>query len=65
MASEAQNISADTGRGNADRQRMPRSIKIGLYVLLAAIIAGSLYLLAVRGDALLGDLAAVAALICG
>jgi hypothetical protein len=44
---------------------MPRSIKIGLFTLLGAIIAGSLYLLAVRGDALLGDLAAVAALICG
>ena len=44
---------------------MPRSVKIGLYFVLGLIVAGALYLMAVRGDALLGDLAAIAALICG
>lgn len=63
--SEAQNIRADAGSEDTDRQQMPSSIKIGLYVLLGVIISGSLYLLAVRGDALLSDLAAIAALVCG
>ena len=65
MASEAHNIRAEAGRGDADRQEMPRSVKIGLYFVLGLIVTGALYLMAVRGDALLGDLAAIAALICG
>ncbi|MBU1210036.1 MAG: hypothetical protein KJ587_02040 [Alphaproteobacteria bacterium] len=44
---------------------MPRTLRFSLTALLAAVVAGALYLLAVRGDALLSDLAAIAALICG
>ncbi len=63
--SEAHNINTEAARGDADLREMPRSVKLGLYVLLGLLVSGSLYLLAVRGDALLGDLAAIAALICG
>lgn len=51
--------------GSRPSASMPRSVRLAVVVLLAAIVAGALYLLAVRGDALLADLAAVAALICG
>jgi hypothetical protein len=39
--------------------RMPRGIRIGLTLALAALFTGSLYLVAVRGEALLVDLAAL------
>lgn len=65
MASEVENNGVGVEAERADAHRMPRSVQIGLFVLLGLIISGSLYLLAVRGDALLADLAAVAALICG
>ncbi len=45
--------------------RMPFAVKIAMASLLVVLVSGGLYLLAVRGDALLADLAAVAALICG
>ena len=65
MASEVENNGVGVEAESADPHRMPRSVQIGLFVLLGLIISGSLYLLAVRGDALLADLAAVAAFICG
>ena len=65
MASEVENNGVGVEAESADRHRMPRSVQIGLFVLLGLIISGSLYLVAVRGDALLADLAAVAVLICG
>ncbi len=65
MASEVENNGVGVEAERADPQRMPRSVQVGLFVLLGLIISGSLYLIAVRGDALLADLAAVAALICG
>jgi hypothetical protein len=40
-------------------------LRLVIAVLAAALVAGALYLLAVRGDALLADLTAIAALICG
>ncbi|KUO69609.1 MAG: hypothetical protein APF80_13305 [Alphaproteobacteria bacterium BRH_c36] len=56
--------------GRKDQRRsarigMPRVWRFTLTAVLAAIVGGALYLLAVRGDALLSDLAAIAALICG
>jgi hypothetical protein len=65
VASKVENNGVGVEAESADRDRMPRSVQIGLFVLLGLIISGSLYLVAVRGDALLADLAAVAALICG
>ena len=39
--------------------RMPRGVRIALTVVLAALFSGVLYLIAVRGEALLVDLAAL------
>jgi len=39
--------------------RMPRSVRLGLVLALAALMTGALYLVAVRGEALLVDLAAI------
>jgi hypothetical protein len=39
--------------------RMPRGVRLGLTVALAALMTGAVYLLAVRGEALLVDLAAL------
>ena len=40
-------------------QRMPRGVRRLLLALLGALVAGAAYLLSVRGEALLLDLAAV------
>ena len=39
--------------------RMPRGVRIGLSLALAALFTGALYLVVVRGEALLVDLAAL------
>jgi len=38
---------------------MPRTVRLGLTVVLAGLMIGALYLVAVRGEALLVDLAAL------
>lgn len=48
-----------------DSRRMPVPVRLGLLAVVAGLVVGALYLLAVRGDALLADLSAIAALICG
>ncbi len=54
------------GIENADSQiRMPATVRRILFVVLTLLVAGGFYLSAVRGDALLADLSAIAALICG
>ncbi len=40
-------------------ERMPRGLRIGLTLALAGLMTGALYLVAVRGEALLVDLAAL------
>ena len=45
--------------------RMPAAVRRILFVVVTLLVAGGFYLLAVRGDALLADLSAIAALICG
>ena len=62
-ARQAHSKTADAG--SMQSASMPRPVRLAIVVLLAAIVAGALYLLAVRGDALLADMAAIAALICG
>ena len=47
-----------------DPSRMPAGVKAGLWSLLALLLAGALYLVAVRGDALLIDLSAIGAIFC-
>lgn len=64
MTMQSEEIGGKERRAGADGA-MPRPIRYAVTALLAAIVVGALYLLAVRGDALLSDLAAIAALICG
>ena len=40
-------------------ERMPRAVRLGLTVALGGLLAGAVYLVAVRGEALLVDLAAL------
>ncbi len=40
-------------------ERMPRPVRLGLTVALGVLMTGAIYLLAVRGEALLVDLAAL------
>ena len=39
--------------------RMPRGLRLGLMLALGGLVTGAVYLLAVRGEALLVDLAAL------
>lgn len=39
--------------------RMPRPVRLGLMLVLGGLVTSALYLLAVRGEALLVDLAAL------
>ncbi len=45
-------------RGEAS-EKMPRSVRVGLTAAVAVLMLGALYLMAVRGEALLVDLAAL------
>ncbi len=40
-------------------ERMPRPVRVGLTAALATLMIGALYLVVVRGEALLVDLAAL------
>ena len=40
-------------------ERMPRAVRLGLTLALGGLMAGAVYLVAVRGEALLVDLAAL------
>lgn len=66
MATNTDQMDMSGGTKGARRDaRMPRPVRIAVYGLVGGVVAGALYLFAVRGDALLADLAAIAALICG
>ena len=43
----------------AGREKMPVAVRAALFVALGATLAGALYLIAVRGEALLVDLSAL------
>ncbi|MEQ8825323.1 MAG: hypothetical protein RIC14_13215 [Filomicrobium sp.] len=45
--------------------QMPPVVRNMMLAILTLLLAGGLYLYAVRGDALMADLSAIAALICG
>jgi hypothetical protein len=51
----------DTG-GNAGRGTMPAGVRRALLAAVALLLAGALYLIAVRGEALLASLTALAQL---
>jgi hypothetical protein len=48
---------SETPAGAPDR--MPRAVRLGLTLALGGLMLGALYLVAVRGEALLVDLAAL------
>lgn len=60
MASDTQHHQV----GGVD-QNWPVGVVWALRVFVGGLIAGGLYLMAVRGDVLLQDLSRIAALICG
>jgi hypothetical protein len=56
MITERQSEAVETA---ADGTRMPRGVRVGLTLGIAALLTGALYLVAVRGEALLVDLSAL------
>ena len=48
----------DLGERDAARQLMPGGVRRALFAALGLVLAGALYLIAVRGEALLLDLSA-------
>jgi hypothetical protein len=58
MAQQSQ-TAARPARQRALTERMPRALRTALLAVLGALLAGAAYLLAVRGEALMLDLAAV------
>ena len=51
----------DLGKRDAARQLLPGGVRRALFAVLGLLLAGALYLIAVRGEALLLDLAALRA----
>ncbi len=51
----------DLAKHEAARQLLPRGVRRALFAVLGIVLAGALYLVAVRGEALLLDLAALRA----
>jgi hypothetical protein len=50
---------SDPEEPGAERKLLPRRVRRALFAALALLLAGALYLVAVRGEALLLDLAAL------
>lgn len=55
MASQSQMHEA----GTAQREKMPTAVRLGVFGVISLLFAGALYLIAVRGQALLVDLSAL------
>jgi len=47
-----------TGESSSARHEMPAGVRRALFAALGIVLAGALYLIAVRGEALLADLSA-------
>lgn len=59
-------VHSRSGSGSPPRsERMPFALRAAILIAAVLLVVGAFYLLAVRGDALLADLAAIVALICG
>lgn len=54
-------MASQTQAGNSDtpRQAMPAGVRRALFAVVGLVFAGALYLIAVRGEALLVDLSAL------
>jgi hypothetical protein len=59
MATQAQVREVD-----AERARMPAGVRWALLAAVGALLAGALYLIAVRGEALLLDLSSLSRIFC-
>ena len=59
------NRSNASGSASVSSLQMPRWVRGAMFTVIGLAVAGGLYLLAVRGDALLADLSSIAMLICG
>jgi hypothetical protein len=59
MAQQSQTAATPTAKRQAGSPGMPRALATSLLLALAALLAGAAYLLVVRGEALILDLAAV------
>jgi hypothetical protein len=57
--SDPQAVPQVADAADAPSERMPRGVRLGLMTALAMLMTGALYLVAVRGEALLVDLAAL------
>jgi hypothetical protein len=58
MARDMQSSGQASGAGSG-RQAMPAGLRRALAAAIALLLAGALYLIAVRGEALLADLSAL------
>jgi len=59
MAQQSQTAVGPPAQRRARSDSMPRALRTSLLAVLSVLLAGAAYLLAVRGDALILDLAAV------
>ena len=59
MAQQSQTVTGALAQRQARTERMPRVLRSALLAGLGAVVAGAVYLLAVRGEALILDLGAV------
>jgi hypothetical protein len=59
MAQQSQTAAGPRGPRRARIERMPRALLTALLALLGTLLAGAAYLLSVRGEALILDLAAM------
>lgn len=50
--------SIETNETSSARHAMPAGVRRALFALVGLVLAGALYLIAVRGEALLADLSA-------
>jgi hypothetical protein len=55
---------ADAARMMAARERMPAAVRFSVLAAVGLALAGALYLIAVRGEALLVDLSALQRIFC-
>jgi|SoiMethySBSTD1v2_1073268.scaffolds.fasta_scaffold1119233_1 hypothetical protein len=59
MAQQSPTVATPSAERQAPSPSMPRALRISLFAALGALLAGAAYLLVVRGEALIVDLAAV------
>ncbi len=66
MAWDATDVHGSEGarESSVESTRMPSGVRMGLAAVITVLLVGALYLIAVRGEALLVDLAKLGAALC-